>query len=295
MKTLEEQFTVFTERFNKLKAEVGRAFVGQPELVEHILICLFCNGHVLLEGLPGLGKTLLVKTLSSALDLEFSRIQCTPDLMPADVIGTNMLIEDGRGIQRLEFQRGPLFGNLVLVDEINRTTPKTQSAFLEAMQEQKVTVLGKNHALEDPFLLLATQNPIELEGTYPLPEAQLDRFFFKLKVEYPSLEELSKIVDLTTAGPLPAVEHVADRSALREMSALVQQVKIAEAVKQYVLQIILATHPNMPAATEMVARYVNYGSSPRGAQSMILAAKVKALAWQVLTQAGVASRSIPGM
>jgi MoxR-like ATPase len=200
MKALEQQFETFTELFDRLKAEVGKAFVGQAELVEHILICLFCNGHALLEGLPGLGKTLLVKTLADVLDLKFSRIQCTPDLMPADVIGTNMLIEDSRGIQRFEFQSGPLFGNIVLVDEINRTTPKTQSAFLEAMQERRVTVFGDSHVLEDPFLLLATQNPIELEGTYPLPVAQLDRFFFKLKVEYPSLEELSRIIDLTTSG-----------------------------------------------------------------------------------------------
>jgi MoxR-like ATPase len=277
MQALQEQFATFTDLFAQLKSEVGRAFVGQPDLVDHILICLFCRGHVLLEGLPGLGKTMLVKILSDALDLKFSRIQCTPDLMPADVIGTNMLIEDSRGIQRFEFQPGPLFGNIVLVDEINRTTPKTQSAFLEAMQEQRVTVLGKSHVLEDPFLLLATQNPIEMEGTYPLPEAQLDRFFFKLKVEYPNVEELSRIIDLTTSGSVPEIRHVSGRGILREMSALVRKVKIAEDVKRYAVRITLATHPNSPEAIPEVRRFVNYGASPRGAQSMVLAAKVKAL------------------
>ena len=278
MQALQARFATFTDLFAQLKSEVGKAFIGQPDLVDHILICLFCRGHVLLEGLPGLGKTLLVKLLSNVLDLKFTRIQCTPDLMPADVIGTNMLIEDSRGIQRFEFQPGPLFGNIVLVDEINRTTPKTQSAFLEAMQEQKVTVLGKSHTLEEPFLLLATQNPIEMEGTYPLPEAQLDRFFFKLKVEYPSVDELSRIIDLTTTGDTPEIRHISDRETLREMSALVRKVKIAEDVKRYAVRITLATHPNSPEAIEEVRRYVNYGASPRGAQSMVMAAKVKALA-----------------
>jgi MoxR-like ATPase len=278
MQALQEQFTAFTEKFLRLKKETEKVFVGQTDLVEQILICLFCRGHVLLEGLPGLGKTLLVKTLSNILDLKFSRIQCTPDLMPADVIGTNMLIEDSGGIQRFEFQPGPLFGNIILVDEINRTTPKTQSAFLEAMQEQKVTVLGRNHPLEDPFLLLATQNPIELEGTYPLPEAQLDRFFFKLKIEYPSLEELSRIVDLTTAEETPEVNCVLNREELREMSRLARKIKIAEDVKQHALKIVLATHPESPEAVDSVKKYVSYGASPRAAQSMILAAKVKALA-----------------
>jgi MoxR-like ATPase len=277
MKALQEQFSSFTELFSQLKAEISRAFVGQPVLIEHILICLFCKGHVLLEGLPGLGKTLLVKILSDVLDLKFSRIQCTPDLMPADVIGTNMLIEDSRGIQRFEFQPGPLFGNIVLVDEINRTTPKTQSAFLEAMQEQKVTVLGKSHVLEDPFLLLATQNPIEMEGTYPLPEAQLDRFFFKLKVDYPSVDELSRIVDLTTSGDAPEIRTVSSHETLQEMNALVRKVKIAEDVKRYAVRITLATHPESPEAIEEVRKYVSYGASPRGAQSMVMAAKVKAL------------------
>ncbi len=278
MQTLQEQFTAFTDLFGQLKTEIGKAFVGQQELIEQILICLFCRGHVLLEGLPGLGKTLLVKILSDTLDLRFSRIQCTPDLMPADVIGTNMLIEDSRGIQRFEFQRGPLFGNIVLVDEINRTTPKTQSAFLEAMQEKKVTVLGKSHDLEDPFLILATQNPIEMEGTYPLPEAQLDRFFFKLKVEYPSLEEMSQILDLTTAENNPVVRRISGREILGTLSALVRKVKIAEDVKHFAARITLATHPSSPEAIDPVKKYVSYGASPRGAQSLVLAAKVKALA-----------------
>jgi MoxR-like ATPase len=278
MQTLQEQFTAFTDLFGQLKSEVGKAFIGQQELIEQILICLFCRGHVLLEGLPGLGKTLLVKILSDILDLKFSRIQCTPDLMPADVIGTNMLIEDARGIQRFEFQRGPLFGNIILVDEINRTTPKTQSAFLEAMQEKTITVIGKSHALEDPFLLLATQNPIEMEGTYPLPEAQLDRFFFKLKVQYPSIEEMSQILDLTTTETNPAVRRIAGRETLQDMSALVRKVKIADDVKRFVARITLATHPNSSEAIDLVKKYVSYGASPRGAQSLVLAAKVKALA-----------------
>jgi MoxR-like ATPase len=278
MTTLEDRFAAFNELYRRLHAEIGKAFVGQPDLVEHVLICLFCRGHVLLEGLPGLGKTLLVKTLSGVLDLKFSRIQCTPDLMPADVIGTNMLIEDSRGIQGFEFKRGPLFANLVLVDEINRATPKTQSAFLEAMQEHKVTVLGTTHTLEEPFLLLATQNPIELEGTYPLPEAQLDRFFFKLRVEYPNMEELSRIVDMTTAAEEPAVVPVTSARDLVEMSAIVRKVKIAEDVKRFALRLAMATHPRSPEATDRVRRFVSYGASPRAAQSMILAAKVKALA-----------------
>jgi MoxR-like ATPase len=278
MQALQEQFSIFTDLFGRLKTEVGKAFIGQQLLIEQILICLFCEGHVLLEGLPGLGKTLLVKILSEAFDLKFSRIQCTPDLMPADVIGTNMLIEDSRGIQRFEFQRGPLFGNIVLVDEINRTTPKTQSAFLEAMQEKEVTVLGKSHILEKPFLLLATQNPIEMEGTYPLPEAQLDRFFFKLKVDYPSAEELLRIIDLTTSGGSPEIQKISTREVLQEMSLLVRKVKIAEDVKRFAVRIALATHPDSPEAVEEVKRYVSYGASPRGAQSLVLAAKVKALA-----------------
>jgi MoxR-like ATPase len=277
MKTLEDQFTTFTESFNRFKDEVGKVFVGQAELVEHVLICLFCHGHALLEGLPGLGKTHLVKTLSDALDLKFSRIQCTPDLMPADVVGTNMLIENSGGIQGFQFERGPIFANIVLVDEINRATPKTQSAFLEAMQERNVTVLGTTHPLEAPFLLLATQNPIELEGTYPLPEAQLDRFFFKLKVAYPSLNELSRIMDLTTAEEMGTVGRICGREELRGMTALVRKVKIAEDVKRYALRIVLATHADTPEATDRVKRFVNYGASPRAAQSMILAAKVKAL------------------
>jgi MoxR-like ATPase len=278
MQTLEEQFAAFTELFGQLKAEISKAFIGQQNLVEQILICLFCRGHVLLEGLPGLGKTMLVKILSDALDLKFSRIQCTPDLMPADVIGSNILIEDSRGIQRFEFQRGPIFGNIILVDEINRTTPKTQSAFLEAMQEKRVTVLGKSHELEDPFLILATQNPIEMEGTYPLPEAQLDRFFFKLKMQYPSIEEISKILDLTTTEYVPSVRRISGREALENLSALVRKVKIAEDVKQFVARITLATHPDSPEATDLVKKYVSYGASPRGAQSLVLAAKVNALA-----------------
>lgn len=277
MKALEEQFTTFTAWFNRIKDEVGKAFVGQAELVEQVLICLFCRGHVLLEGLPGLGKTHLVKSLSGVLDLKFSRIQCTPDLMPADVVGTNMLLENSGGIQGFRFERGPIFANVVLVDEINRATPKTQSAFLEAMQERRVTVLGTTHPLEEPFLLLATQNPIELEGTYPLPEAQLDRFFFKLKVSYPGLNELSRIMDLTTSEETGTTARICGREELAEMSELVRKVKIAEDVKRYALRIVLATHASAAEATDRIRKYVNYGASPRAAQSMVLAGKAKAL------------------
>jgi len=277
METLEQQTIAFRSRVKLLEEEIGKVFVGQAAIVEQLLMCLFSRGHALVEGVPGLGKTLLVKTLSEVLDLRFSRIQCTPDLMPADIIGTNMLIEDGRGNQSVRFQKGPLFANIVLTDEINRATPKTQSAFLEAMQEHRVTVLGKTYELEEPFFLVATQNPIEMEGTYPLPEAQLDRFFFKLKIESPEPDELSRILDLTTDQNAPSVKSVCVAAEIQEMTSLVRKVKIAEDVKRYAMRIMQATHPDSSQAVERVRRFVRYGASPRAAQSMILAGKVKAL------------------
>jgi MoxR-like ATPase len=268
-----------------LEREIGRAVVGQKDIVEDVLVCLFCGGHALLEGVPGLGKTTIIRCLGQVLDLVTSRIQFTPDLMPADIIGTNVLVQeeapgaaasaDTRRIVR--FQKGPVFANVVLADEINRATPKTQSALLEAMQEQTVTVGGTTYRLDAPFIVLATQNPIEMEGTYPLPEAQLDRFFFKLALEYPSAEEIAAIVELTTAGPpivLSRVMGAADVALIRD---LVREVPVAGVVKDLAIRLALATRPGTPLATEMVSRYVRYGSSPRGPQGIVLAAKAKAL------------------
>ncbi len=277
MAAVEEQCAAFQEHFTQLKQEISKVFIGHATLVEQLLISLFSQGHVLLEGVPGLGKTLLVKTLSEVLSLRFARIQCTPDLMPADIIGTNVFLPDAQGDDVFKFQSGPLFANLVLADEINRATPKTQSAFLEAMQEHKVTILGTTHSLVPPFLVLATQNPLEMEGTYPLPEAQLDRFFFKLVVPFPAIDDLSRIMDLTTTAENPDVNPVCDQEQLLQIMALVKQVKIAEEVKRYALRLMLATHPSSPEATDTVQQFVRHGASPRAAQSMILGGKVKAL------------------
>ena len=278
MEDVEQQFAGFRERFVELEAEIQRIFIGQPKLVERLLVCLLSRGHVLIEGLPGLGKTLLVRTLSEALDLSFSRVQCTPDLMPADIIGTNMLVEDERGNQHVRFHRGPIFANVVLADEVNRATPKTQSAFLEAMQEKRVTALGSTFELEEPFLLLATQNPIEMEGTYPLPEAQLDRFLFKLEVAFPDLDELSRIVDQTTGEEPPAVRVVCGREEILAMSTLARRVKVGDRVKRYALRLVLASHAAADEAPPAVREYVKHGASPRAAQSMILGGKVLAAA-----------------
>jgi MoxR-like ATPase len=266
--------------FAELKAEMARTIVGHEALIEHVFIALVCGGHCLLEGVPGLGKTLMVRSLGEALGLTFSRIQFTPDLMPADITGTNLLADDASGRKIFAFQSGPVFANIVLADEINRATPKTQSALLEAMQESSVTVGGKAHRLETPFMVLATQNPLEMEGTYPLPEAQVDRFFFKLLPQYPSREELSRIADLTTAASAHAPKKVLDAPAILEIRHWVREVPIAETVKDYAVRLILATHAGSNAngdGVALVRRFVLYGSSPRGLQTLILAGKARAL------------------
>ena len=265
--------------FDEVKAEMARVIVGHEDLIEDIFIALVCGGHCLLEGVPGLGKTLLVRSLGEILSLSFSRIQFTPDLMPADITGTNMLSDDPSGRKVFEFQRGPVFAHIVLADEINRATPKTQSALLEAMQEQNVTVGGKLHRLENPFMVLATQNPIEMEGTYPLPEAQVDRFFFKLILEFPTHAELSRIAELTTTAPPGPLREVVDGPAILQMRQWVRDVPLAEVVKDYAVRIVLGTHPQKQQVNGalMAQKFVLYGSSPRGLQSLILAAKARAL------------------
>jgi MoxR-like ATPase len=265
------------ERLDALRRQVGRRIVGHHDLVNGILACLLSSGHVLLEGVPGLGKTLLVKTLGNALNLEFSRIQFTPDLMPADITGTQVVLQDDAGRRHFQFQEGPVFTQLLLADEINRATPKTQSALLEAMEERRVTVGRTAHALEEPFMVLATQNPIEMEGTYPLPEAQLDRFLLKLTATYPDADELSEIIDRTTGAPIPEVAPVVSAAELLELRELTRSVVIAGHVKDYAIRMVLATHAGNAGATPMVRRYVRHGASPRGLQAMVLAAKALAL------------------
>ena len=263
--------------FEELRDELGRVVVGHEALIEQVFVALVCGGHCLLEGVPGLGKTLLVRSLAEVLNLTFSRIQFPPDLMPADITGTIVLTDDAAGKKVFDFQRGPVFAHIVLADEINRATPKTQSALLEAMQEQSVTVGGRSHRLESPFIVLATQNPIEMEGTYPLPEAQIDRFFFKLLLQYPSREELGRIADLTTAPPPPPLRKVLDAEAVLEIRGWVREVPIAEPVKDYAVRLVMASHPRKDGRVSLADRYVLYGSSPRGLQSLILAAKARSL------------------
>ncbi len=267
----------FREKVNRLRQEIGKAIVGQHDIVEGVLVCMLAGGHTLLEGVPGLGKTMLVRTLARVLDLSFSRIQFTPDLMPADILGTNMILEDERGTKSFNFQRGPIFANLVLADEINRATPKTQSALLEAMQEKSVTVAKHTYELERPFFVLATQNPLEMEGTYPLPEAQLDRFFYKLKVSFPAREELHAIMDRTTHGTDPEVRRVTSRDDLLRMQALARRVPVSRPVQDYALRLLEATHPDQPRTPKITKQYVRYGASPRGAQTILLGAKINAL------------------
>lgn len=262
----------FRDTFDGIRTEVRKAVVGQEPIVDGVLMGLAANGHVLLEGMPGLGKTLLVRSLSQVLHMEFSRIQFTPDLMPADVTGTNVLADGG-----FQFRKGPLFANIILADEINRATPKTQSAMLEAMQERSVTVGGRRFDLEEPFLVMATQNPIEQEGTYPLPEAQLDRFFLKLLVPYPTRAELAEIVTKTTGVDVSELKQVTDAESVLKMRRIVREVPVSEAVMQFGLSLVLATHPEGEDAAPVSKRYVRYGASPRGAQSLITAGKIQAL------------------
>ncbi len=266
----------FREDYERTRTEIRKAVVGHDEIVDGVLTCLFAGGHALLEGVPGLGKTLLIRSLSEALDLDFSRIQFTPDLMPADITGTTIVIETEHG-RDFQFRKGPLFAQIVLADEINRATPKTQSALLEAMQEKSITVGGTTHRLERPFFVMATQNPIEQEGTYPLPEAQLDRFFFKLEVGYSTRAELAEILERTTTGHAPAIERVLDAESIVRYQDLVRRVVIASHVQDYAVRMVLATHPGGELATPKVNQYLRFGASPRAAQTLVLAGKVTAL------------------
>jgi len=274
----QEQITRFRETFAALRGEVGKVIVGHEAIVENTLIALMAGGHVLLEGVPGLGKTLLVRTLGEVLDLSFSRIQFTPDLMPADILGTNLVMETPDGRRVFEFQKGPIFAHLILADEINRATPKTQSAMLEAMQEHSVTAGGTLRRLVEPFFVLATQNPIDQEGTYPLPEAQLDRFFFKLLVGYPSAAELTEVINRTTETAQADVGRIVSRDALLELQHLVRQVPVASHVKDYAVRLVQATHPKTDTGLPIAHQFLRFGSSPRGAQALILAGKVRAIA-----------------
>jgi MoxR-like ATPase len=266
----------FAELANSIEAEVGRFIVGQQQLVRHTLISLLAGSHALLEGVPGLGKTMLVRTMADALELGFSRIQFTPDLMPADIVGTNIIVEE-EGERRFRFQQGPIFSNLVLADEINRATPKTQSALLEAMQEHRVTVAKQQYTLSEPFFVLATQNPLEMEGTYPLPEAQLDRFFFKVDVPFPSEAELVSIMERTTGAGRISVQPAATGADILAMQSLARDVPIASHVMAYAVKVLRATHPDAENAPDLVRQYVRYGGSPRGAQAIVLGAKIHAL------------------
>ncbi|MCI0365290.1 MAG: AAA family ATPase [Phycisphaerales bacterium] len=266
----------FREDYIKTKKQIQKAIVGHEEIIDGVLMCLFAGGHALLEGVPGLGKTLLIRSLSEALHLQFNRIQFTPDLMPADVTGTTIVVETEHG-REFQFRKGPIFAQIVLADEINRATPKTQSSLLEAMQEKSVTVGGTTYQLDKPFFVMATQNPIEQEGTYPLPEAQLDRFFFKLEVGYSGRAELAEILNRTTAGTQPKLDQVLDGPTILEHQQLVRRVVIAPHVQDYAVRLVLATHPQGELATPMVNQFLRFGASPRAAQALVLAGKVRAL------------------
>ena len=275
-KLLDRQIELLAEKVVEVRDEISKAIVGQREVVDGVLMVLLAGGHVLLEGAPGLGKTMLVRTLAQAVSLKYSRIQFTPDLMPADVTGTAVVQENGDGRKVLDFQPGPIFANLLLADEINRATPKTQSALLEAMQEKQVTVAHTSHVLDEPFFVMATQNPLEMEGTYPLPEAQLDRFLFKLRVPFPRREELHDILDRTTQNTSGSVRAVLDGPRIMEMRRLVRTVPIAPHVQEYVVRLVLATHPD-GRENSLANQYIRHGSSPRGAQAMVLGSKIRAL------------------
>ena len=275
--TIEQQAVEFRGRYNAVREQIGRVIVGHDEIVHGVLTCLFVGGHALLEGVPGLGKTLLIRTLAQTLNLNFNRIQFTPDLMPADILGTNMVMETPEGRKVFEFQPGPIFTQICLADEINRATPKTQSALLETMQEGTVTIAGERHVLDKPFFVMATQNPIEQEGTYPLPEAQLDRFFFKLVVGYSTREDLSEILERTTGGENAEPEKVMDGAEIIKWQGLIRDVILAKHVQDYAVRLTLATHPDGPYSLPITNQYLRWGSSPRGAQTLALAAKVRAL------------------
>ena len=272
-----EQVERFCTQLGKLRDEVGKVIVGNRETVDGVIVCMLAGSHALLEGVPGLGKTLLVRTIADAVQLEFSRIQFTPDLMPADILGTTVIDESASGARSFSFRKGPVFANIVLADEINRATPKTQSALLEAMQEHRVTIGTTTHTIREPFFVLATQNPLESEGTYPLPEAQLDRFFFKLHVDFPDREELHAILDRTTGESNPEAKAVIDAEAILWMQKLVREVPVARHVQDYAVRLIQATHPSQSNSDDYVRRFVNFGSSPRGAQAVLLASKIQAL------------------
>ncbi len=275
--SMQKRAEEFAQRYGAVRDQLGRVIVGHEEILHGVLTCLFVGGHCLLEGVPGLGKTLLVRTLAEALDLQFTRIQFTPDLMPADIIGTNMVMEDEHGHRFFEFQKGPIFTQICLADEINRATPKTQSALLEAMQEKSISVAGNHYKLELPFFVMATQNPLEQEGTYPLPEAQLDRFFFKLNVGYSNRKQLATILDRTTRGEIITPEKVMDGSEITKWQQLVREVILAEHVQDYAVRLTLATHAGGEFALPITNQYLRWGASPRGAQTLALAGKVRAL------------------
>ncbi len=274
---ISKKVSEFQRRVNDLTAEIQKSIVGNNSVIQKVIIALLSNGHVLFEGVPGVGKTLLVRTLAAALDIGFSRIQFTPDLMPADIVGTNIIAETDTGAKYFKFENGPIFTNVLLADEINRATPKTQSALLEAMQEHRVTVLGDSYVLEEPFFVLATQNPLEMEGTYPLPEAQLDRFFFKIRMEAPPAGELKEVLKRTTTDHHYETKAVLGAADILEMRELIFNVPAAEHVMDFAVKLVLATHPDSPEASKISKKYIRYGASPRAAQTVMLAAKAQAL------------------
>lgn len=267
----------YRERLERVREEIHRVIIGQEEVVDLVLLALLCEGHVLLEGVPGIGKTMLVRALAGSLSLSFARIQFTPDLMPADILGTSIVMQNSKGGFDLQFEKGPVFAHLVLADEINRASPKTQAALLEAMQERTVTIRGENHPLPSPFQVLATQNPLEMEGTYPLPEAQVDRFFFKILVAHPSEAELVEIIQSTSGPEAPSCSPVLSREELLALQRAVREVVVPPNVAGYAARLVLATQPGEEAATDGVRRYVRYGAGPRGAQALVMAAKARAL------------------
>lgn len=273
----EEDLKNFSEDFLNIEKEIGNVIIGQKDVIRDVLICIIAGGNALLEGLPGLGKTQLVKTIGKVLDLNFSRIQFTPDLMPSDVTGTDIMIKDISGNNSFKFEKGPIFSNIVLADEINRATPKTQSSLLEAMQEKTVTVRNITYNLQEPFFVLATQNPIELEGTYPLPEAQLDRFLFKINVDFPSQSELLEIVELTTSVNSYEAKKICSAEKILNMRNCAKQIPVAKPVAEFAANLILKAHPENSESSEISKTYISYGPSPRGAQAVITAAKITAL------------------